>query len=167
MWSTEYMAVPLQNGLFAILLYYINHLDVKEIYVMKKVSGYYVNRHSCFMLSYHLVLVTKYRKPVLEDEVKSYVYSLIRKTLEERNCIIVDMNGEPDHVHVLFDAPPDFSPQEVVNVVKTRTSRLTRKNYPDTVSKHYWKPYFWSYSYFIAPVGDNTRSLVEAYTRNQ
>ena len=34
----------------------------------KKKSGqpYYTNRHSCFLLQYHMVLVTKYRKPVLD-----------------------------------------------------------------------------------------------------
>lgn len=26
-----------------------------------KKDGYYINRHSCFLLQYHLVLVTKYR----------------------------------------------------------------------------------------------------------
>lgn len=43
----------------------------------KNNSGYYKNRHSCFLLSYHLVLVTKYRKPVLDGEVKDLVYSTI------------------------------------------------------------------------------------------
>ena len=28
-------------------------------------NGYYVNRHSCFLLQYHLVLVTKYRRPAI------------------------------------------------------------------------------------------------------
>lgn len=31
----------------------------------KRGTDYYVNRHSCFLLQYHLVLVTKYRHPVL------------------------------------------------------------------------------------------------------
>ena len=39
-------------------------------------SGYYVNRHSCFLLQYHLVLVTKYHRPVItgiiEDSLKEY-----------------------------------------------------------------------------------------------
>lgn len=37
---------------------------------MDKKQNYYVNRHSCFLLSYHLVLVTKYRKPVLPMALK-------------------------------------------------------------------------------------------------
>lgn len=34
---------------------------------MQKKNDYYVNQHSCFLLQYHLVLVTKYRKPVFND----------------------------------------------------------------------------------------------------
>ena len=35
---------------------------------MKKADRlFYVNRHSCFLLQYHMVLVMKYRKPALES----------------------------------------------------------------------------------------------------
>ena len=44
-------------------------MDVKEefehMYEIKKGQAYYTNRHSCFLLQYHMVLVTKYRHPVL------------------------------------------------------------------------------------------------------
>ena len=69
----------------------------------KNSAGYYKNRHSCFLLSYHLVLVTKYRNPVLTGEVKELVYDTIRAVLEERGCILTEINGEPDHIHVLFE----------------------------------------------------------------
>lgn len=73
--------------------------------MFKKVADkpYYTSSHSCFLLSAHLVLVTKYRKPVLQGAVKEYVYSLIRETMENENIIIREMNGEPDHIHILFD----------------------------------------------------------------
>ena len=72
----------------------------------KNNAGYYKNRHSCFLLSYHLVLVTKYRNPVLTGEVKELVSDTIRAVLEERGCILTEINGESDHIHVLFDAGP-------------------------------------------------------------
>ena len=34
-------------------------------------EGFYVNRHSCFILQYHLVLVTKYRHPVITGELET------------------------------------------------------------------------------------------------
>ena len=60
----------------------------------KKDTGYYVNRHSCFLLTYHVVLVTKYRKPVLQGKVKELVYRIIRDILEERDCTLKELNGE-------------------------------------------------------------------------
>ena len=73
----------------------------------KKETGYDVNRHSCFLLTYPVVLVTKYRKPALQGKVKELVYGIIRDILEERGCTLKELNGEPDHIHILFDAGPE------------------------------------------------------------
>lgn len=62
-------------------------LVVKGIYAMfKKVKDkpYYTNNHSSFLLTAHLVLVTKYRNPVLQGNVKDYVYQLLRETMEKK-----------------------------------------------------------------------------------
>ena len=93
--------------------YSIEHISVSIVRgftIFKKVTykPYYTNNHSLFLLSAHLVLVTKYRKPVLQGVVKEYVYSLIRETMENENIIIREMNGEPDHIHILFDYAPDI-----------------------------------------------------------
>ena len=50
---------------------------------MKKQKGtnYYANRHSCFLLQYHLVVVTKYRKPVLGSPVKEALIELSKNLL--------------------------------------------------------------------------------------
>ncbi|BBH25970.1 hypothetical protein SG0102_09040 [Intestinibaculum porci] len=74
------------------------------VYRRKKDQSYYTNRHSCFLLQYHMVLVTKYRKPVLRGEVRDLVYQIIRDVFSERGLNILEMNGEEDHVHVLFEA---------------------------------------------------------------
>lgn len=62
-------------------------LLVNGIYaIFKKVKDkpYYTNNHSCFLLTTHLVLATKYRNPVLQGNVKDYVYQLIRETMERK-----------------------------------------------------------------------------------
>lgn len=133
----------------------------------KKNAGYYVNRHSCFLLSYHMVLVTKYRKPVLEGEVRGLVYRIIREILEERSCILHGLNGEPDHVHIFFDAGPETNILDLVRVIKTKTARFARKFYSETLQEYYWKPVFWTDSYFAATVGGATRDMVQQYIRKQ
>jgi putative transposase len=37
-------------------------------------TDYYINRHSCFLLQYYIVFVTKYRHPLLTGKVKDVVY---------------------------------------------------------------------------------------------
>ena len=138
------------------------------MYVKKNGQSYYTNRHSCFLLQYHMVLVTKYRHPVLTGGVKDLVYRTIREIFEERGLVILEMNGEADHIHILYEADPFTSPGELVNVMKTKTSRYARKQYGDTVLKnYYWKPLFWSDSYFVATVSENTLSVVKEYIKNQ
>ena len=134
----------------------------------KKGQPYYTNRHSCFLLQYHMVLVTKYRHPVLTGGVKDIVYQTIRDIFAEKGLVILEMNGEADHIHILYEADPFTSPGELVNIVKTKTSRFARKEYGETVlKKYYWKPLFWSDSYFVATVSENSLSLVQEYIRNQ
>jgi len=138
--------------------------------VLKRKAGsdYYTNRHSCFLLQYHIVLVTKYRHPVLTGSVKEAVYERIRYVAESRGFNILELNGEADHVHLLIEVDPQTSPGELVNVIKTQTSRRVRKLYGDTELKPYYrKPYFWSDSYFIATVSENTLEVVKKYIKDQ
>ena len=138
------------------------------MYKKKRGQDHYTNRHSCFLLQYHLVLVTKYRKPVLKGEVKELVYQIIRDIFKEKGLVILELNGESDHIHILYEADPFTAPGTLANVVKTKTSRFARKKYGDTVLKdYYWKPLFWSDSYFVATVSENSLDNVRTYIKNQ
>lgn len=133
----------------------------------KKETGYYVNRHSCFLLTYHVVLVTKYRKPVLQGKVKKLVCGIIRDILEERGCTLKELNGEADHIHILFDAGPEVQILDLVRVIKTKTARFARKQFQEELKEYFWKPVFWTDSYFATTVGGATRNMVEQYIRKQ
>ena len=166
------MDVLLPNPLFICYNYSIQVNGCKgeneRMYEKKKGQPYYTNRHSCFLLQYHMVLVTKYRHPVLTGGVKDVVYQTIRDIFDEKGLVILEMNGESDHIHILYEADPFTSPGELVNIVKTKTSRFARKQYGDTIlKKYYWKPLFWSDSYFVTTVSENALSLVQAYIKNQ
>ena len=137
------------------------------MYKRKGNQLYYTNRHSCFLLQYHMVLVTKYRKPVLTGKIKEHVYNTIESIFEERGYNLLEMNGEADHIHILFEAGPDMAPVEFANVVKTKTARFVRRDLPDEVSKTYWKPVFWTDSYFVTTVGTNSLAVVQNYIKNQ
>ena len=130
-------------------------------------DGYYKNRHSCFLLQYHLVLVTKYRKPVicggLEEELERYLLQYFK----DRDLEVQAMECMPDHVHILFDAKPNMNLAEFVNALKSASSRRMRKLFATELDHYYWKPYFWSLSYFIGSVIDRTEKTVKNYIQNQ
>lgn len=61
------------------------------MYKKKLGQNYYTNRHSCFWLQYHIVLVTKQRQPVLTGSVKELVNQVIRDIFAEKELVILEM----------------------------------------------------------------------------
>ena len=96
--------------------------------------SYKKNRHSCYDLSYHLVVVTKYRHPVIVGEIKDRLIELSYRMLEKNfPCEVLEINTDVDHIHIMFDAPPQVQLSALVNSYKTVTARLLRKVLPPSV----------------------------------
>lgn len=126
------------------------------------------NRHSVFTLKYHLVVVTKYRNPVINEDVFKRLSEIAENIFEDRNkCNIVSMNYEPDHTHILIDAVPQICLSVMVNSFKTVSSRLIRKEFADYLQPFYWEPVFWSNSYFVSSVGETSTETVKEYIQSQ
>ncbi|MGL5382052.1 MAG: IS200/IS605 family transposase [Culicoidibacterales bacterium] len=129
---------------------------------------YNKNRHSCYKLSYHLVVVTKYRHKVIDEAIKKRLIAIFTEILEERwGCQLIEINTDEDHLHVLFDAPPQVQLSKLVNNLKTVSSRLIRKEFSAQLAPYYWKPYFWSNSYLILSTGGATTDMIKKYIENQ
>jgi putative transposase len=115
------------------------------------------NRHSVYDLEYHLVVVTKYRHPVLSPDVTKRLVEISHSLFEEMwSCYISEINTADDHIHILFEAPPQCQLSKLINNYKTVSSRLLRKEFAEFLAPYYWKPYFWSNSYFIVPYGQKS-----------
>ncbi|EJR54356.1 hypothetical protein IIM_02085 [Bacillus cereus VD107] len=125
------------------------------------------NRHAIYKLTYHLVVVTKYRHPCINENIKNRLEEIAHNLFTKWNCTIIEMNGEEDHIHILFDAPPQIHLANVVNSFKTVTSRYIRKEFPDELKPFYWKPYFWSRSYMLLTTGGASIEVLRAYIENQ
>ena len=83
---------------------FVAYEEMEHMYKKKLGQTYCTNRHSCFLLQYHIVLVTKYRRPVLTGAVKELVYQVIQDIFDKKDLVILEMNGESDHIHILFEA---------------------------------------------------------------
>ncbi|MBQ9329081.1 MAG: IS200/IS605 family transposase [Solobacterium sp.] len=67
-----------------------------------------------------------------------------------------------NHMHILFDAPPQINLADFINAFKSASSRKIRQQFAEQL-----KPYFWSLSYFIGSVSEKTTSAVEHYIQHQ
>jgi putative transposase len=81
--------------------------------------------------------------------------------------ILMECNGEPDHVHLLISLPPSLELSGFVNNLKTTTSRLLRKEFADELRRVYSKPVLWSRSYCIVSCGGAPLSIIQQYIEQQ
>ncbi|MBL1209779.1 IS200/IS605 family transposase [Geminocystis sp. GBBB08] len=123
---------------------------------------------SVYKLTAHVVLVTKYRKKAISEKVLLRLKEIFTETLIKWECQIVEFNGESDHVHLLIDYKPDISLSKLIANLKTVSSRLIRRDFPDLASKYFDnKPYFWTGAYFVASCGGVTVTELKKYVENQ
>lgn len=80
---------------------------------------------------------------------------------------LLEVNGEADHIHLLISTPPQVCLANVINSLKSSTSRLVRKKYADHLASFYWKPYFWSRSYLILSSGGAPIEVIRRYIQEQ
>ena len=135
---------------------------------MSKYDNYHKNRHAVYLLQYHLVVVTKYRHPVIDGDVKDRLISLSHEIIEEHwKGEILEINTDHDHIHIQFEISPQTQLSKLINNYKTVTSRLIRKEFSEELRPYSEKPYFWSDTYFISSVSDTSRKTIEQYIQAQ
>jgi putative transposase len=83
-------------------------------------------------------------------------------------CELLEVNGELDHLHLLFGFYPQMQLSKFVNNLKTVSSIYIRKEFPDQVKRFYLgKPIFWHSAYFIATCGGVTVDQLKRYVQQQ
>ena len=117
------------------------------------------SKHAVYELKYHLVWVPKYRAHILGGEVTQYLKEVFTQIAEEYEFHIDTMEVMEDHVHVFIEAPPSYSPAEVVQVLKSIAAREVYKKFPK-MRKAMWSGKIWNDGYFVRSVGDKVTSEV-------
>lgn len=136
---------------------------------MGKYNGFMSYRktaHSVYDLKYHIVWITKYRKPIMRGEIGKRVRELIRQTCASLDVYIVKGHVSKDHVHLLVSVPPDLAVSELVKRLKGRSSRLMLEEFGE-LRKVYWGRHLWARGYFAASSGNVTDEVIAEYIEKQ
>ena len=124
------------------------------------------NNHSVFLLHYHLVLIIKYRRKILNDEISNRLNEIFRNVEKNYNISLQEWNHDVDHVHILFKAHPNTEISKFINAYKSASSRLIKKEFPNIKIK-LWKEYFWSRSFCLLTTGGAPIEVIRRYIENQ
>ncbi|WP_214702159.1 MULTISPECIES: IS200/IS605 family transposase [unclassified Exiguobacterium] len=124
------------------------------------------NKHSVFLLNYHLVLVVKYRRKVIDDDVSEFARRTFERIGASYHITLTEWNHDGDHVHVLFKAHPNTEMSKFLNAYKSASSRLIKRDFPH-VKRRLWKEMFWSRSYCLVTTGGVTIDVIRQYIEKQ
>jgi putative transposase len=118
--------------------------------------------HSVSLLNYHLILVVKYRRKVIDNSISDNLKTIFNSIAVKSNIQVKEWNHDKDHIHVLFEATPSTHFVSFINSYKSCSIRIIKSNYHE-ISQNLWKQSFWSTSYFIVTVGGALLSILKTY----
>lgn len=124
------------------------------------------NNHSVFSLNYHLILVIKYRRKVIDDSISGRLKEIFEYIQGSYNIRVQEWNHDKDHIHVLFSAHPNSEISKFLNAYKSASSRLIKKEYPQIRDK-LWKEAFWSKSFCLITTGGASLEVIRQYIESQ
>ncbi|MHB1487558.1 MAG: IS200/IS605 family transposase [Acidimicrobiales bacterium] len=126
-------------------------------------STYRSSSNVVYSAKYHLVWCPKYRRRVLVGQVETWLVEIIRGVCAEHRAEVLDIETMPDHVHLLVEVDPSFGVSRLVRLMKGRSSRLSRQEFPHLARL----PTLWTNSWFCSTVGGAPIEVVRRYVENQ
>lgn len=124
------------------------------------------NNHSVFAIHFHLILVIKYRKKVINDEISERLKEIFSYIEGNYNITLEEWNHDIDHVHILFRSHPNTNISKFINAYKSASSRLIKKEYP-SIKSNLYKEAFWSQSFCLISTGGVNIDTIKKYIESQ
>ena len=112
-------------------------------------------------LHIHLIFVTQYRNASISYKFEKRLYEYLIAIIQNHNHKVLAINGMPDHIHILLGLRPNQSISELVQFVKSSSSKWINDE-KLTNTKFAWQEGFGAFSYSKSDV-----EKVIKYIKNQ
>lgn len=126
--------------------------------------GYATHEHVVYRCHHHVVWCTKYRRKLLDKDISARFRQIAFQVADDLGFGIDEMEIMDDHVHLLLNVPPKIGVAKAVRMLKGRSSRILREEFPSLRSR---VPTLWTRSYFCTTVGGAPLAVVKRYIENQ
>ncbi len=122
--------------------------------------------HTRYDIKYHIVWITKYRKPVLTGVVAERIRELIGQICQENEVTIIKGHVSKDHIHLMLSSNPNLSISKLVQKLKGVSSYKMLREF-EPLKKMFWGQHLWARGYFVATTGTVTDEIIKEYIENQ
>ena len=96
---------------------------------------------------YHIVWVPKYRYRVLTGAIKESCQSSIHAICGFSKCEVVELNVQPDHVHLVVMISPKLAVSTLMGRLKGQRAMRIFRQFRHLRKHRYWGNRFWAKGY--------------------
>lgn len=109
----------------------------------------------------HLVFSTKNREPWLADDIRDELHAYIGGVVENHKGTLLKSGSVADHIHLLIAQPRTCAPAELVQEIKTGSSKWLKTKSAGNAGFH------WQGGYGGFSISPSHRPALEKYIANQ
>ena len=125
--------------------------------------SYLSNNKTVYSAKYHIIWCPKYRRRLLAGAVEDRLKQLIAAVAAEVGAHVIEVEVMPDHVHLLIEVPPSVALSRLIQMLKGRSSRRLRAEFPHLRRG----AALWSPSWCVSMVGGAPLEVVRRDVANQ
>jgi len=109
----------------------------------------------------HIIFSTKYRKPLIDDDISDELYAYLGGICKALECPPIKVGGHVDHIHILCRLSKKITIMKLLEEVKKNSSKWIK-----TKSKKY-DNFYWQDGYAVFSVNPKDVDVVANYIANQ
>lgn len=109
----------------------------------------------------HLVFSTKNREPFITPKVEAELHPYMATIFRESKSPSLAIDGTTDHVHILFSLARVVTIADIVEEVKTSTSKWIKTKGPE------FNDFYWQRGYGAFSIGQSNAASLKRYIQRQ
>ena len=112
-------------------------------------------------LAYHIVFGTKRREKIITPQLQSRLYRYIGGIISNLKGIPVEINGMPEHIHILTYVHPTLAISDFLRIIKSNSSKWVNE------LSDYNYNFNWASKYGAFTVSESQIENIRKYIREQ
>lgn len=116
---------------------------------------------SLWSILVHLVFSTKNREPLITPIIEAELHPYMAKIFRELKSPSLAIDGTSDHVHILFSLARVITVADLVEELKTSTSKWLK------TKGNEFRNFHWQRGYGAFSIGQSNVEVLKRYIRNQ